>query len=392
MGKGKPLVGMNPVVLRWARERSGRSVDDVARELKLDQRLIQAWESGDGAPTYAQLEALAYGSFKRPIALFFFPEPPEELDPRHAFRTLPDFEVAQMTSDTRYALRQAQAMQIALRELQDGRNVAPRLIFRDLRANPSVGARLFAEHVREYLKVSLSSQTDCRDISAALDTWRAAVEECGVYVFRRSMKQHGISGFALWDEEFPVIYLNSSTSMSRQLFSLIHELAHILVRESGVTLEDDSYISSMDVGDRRTEVFCNALAGEVLVPSAYFEALPQSSAFAEEHVSDLADSFKVSREVILRKYLDRGLISAAEYRTLASRWNREFEQRRYSNGRRGANYYATHLKSLGRTYLRLAFRRYHEGRFDLGQLGDYLHVKATSVPELEARFLRGEAR
>ena len=74
------VVAVQPKVLRWARSRAGYSVEDIAKQLKRDPAEIRAWETGESAPTYAQLEKLAYDLYKRPLALFFLPEPPQEVD------------------------------------------------------------------------------------------------------------------------------------------------------------------------------------------------------------------------------------------------------------------------------------------------------------------------
>ena len=85
----KTLTGINPDVLRWARERSGLSVADVARKFSKSLDAISGWEAGETSPTYVQLEKLAYQVYKRPVAIFFFPKPPEEPDKISEFRTLP---------------------------------------------------------------------------------------------------------------------------------------------------------------------------------------------------------------------------------------------------------------------------------------------------------------
>ena len=71
------IQGINPTIVKWARERSGYTLEDVATSLNKDVETISDWESGEQAPTYVQLETLA-GKYKRPIAIFFFPEPPQE--------------------------------------------------------------------------------------------------------------------------------------------------------------------------------------------------------------------------------------------------------------------------------------------------------------------------
>ena len=104
--------GVNFRVLRWARERAGYSREEVARHFKKDVAEIEGWETGTSVPTYSQLEILAYTLYKRPVAIFFFPEPPDEPEPSQSFRTLPESEIKKLQPDTRLAIRQAQAMQI----------------------------------------------------------------------------------------------------------------------------------------------------------------------------------------------------------------------------------------------------------------------------------------
>src|SRR5438093_189341 len=71
----KTVSGINTQILVWARERAGMTIAQVAKATGRDVSVIEAWESGDAAPTYPQLEDLAYRVYKRPLALFFFPDP-----------------------------------------------------------------------------------------------------------------------------------------------------------------------------------------------------------------------------------------------------------------------------------------------------------------------------
>ena len=73
------IQGINPTIIKWARERSGYTLQEVAKSLNRDVATISNWESGAAAPTYIQLEKLA-DKYKRPVAMFFFPEPPHETD------------------------------------------------------------------------------------------------------------------------------------------------------------------------------------------------------------------------------------------------------------------------------------------------------------------------
>jgi transcriptional regulator with XRE-family HTH domain len=84
------------------------TISDVAVRLKKTEDVVRAWESGEpGAsmPTYVQLETLAYELFKRPLAVFFLPEPPLEKRPSHEFRTLPDADLEHLKRDTHLHIR-----------------------------------------------------------------------------------------------------------------------------------------------------------------------------------------------------------------------------------------------------------------------------------------------
>lgn len=69
-------MGIEKTVLRWARETAGLTPKAVAAMLKRDVAEALAWEAGKAAPTYPQLEKLAYIVYRRPLAAFFLPEPP----------------------------------------------------------------------------------------------------------------------------------------------------------------------------------------------------------------------------------------------------------------------------------------------------------------------------
>ncbi len=381
-----PLTGINPDILIWARERSGQTVEDVAKRLKKDPAVISLWETGEAAPTYVQLENLAYVVYKRPIAIFFFPSPPEEPTPETSFRTLPDFEIAKLNADTRFKIRKARALQLSLVELHDGVNPSQTPVFRALSASPGADIIDLSNKLRNHLSITLQDQQQWTSSRDALEMWRTALEGAGVYVFKDSFKQSDVSGFCLVSDEFPIIYVNNSTSPSRQIFTLIHELAHILLHTDGITKLDASFIDSLTGASRQIELFCNRFSGEFLVPTSDFENRLPLPNYDDATIVSLAERYWVSREVILRKLFDQQLVSADSYRDRVAAWNEEYAQSRKEGA--GGNYYATQAAYLGQRYLALAFGRYYQGRLSLQQLAEYLNVKASSVAGLEPFGLR----
>jgi transcriptional regulator with XRE-family HTH domain len=82
------ILYINPKILTWARERSGFSVEELAEKANKSPEEIEMWEAGAGTPSYSCLEHLA-DYLKMPVAVFFFPEPPNLDDPKKKFRRLP---------------------------------------------------------------------------------------------------------------------------------------------------------------------------------------------------------------------------------------------------------------------------------------------------------------
>lgn len=381
-----PVRSLNPRMLVWARERSGQAQSDVARAVKKSVAVIEAWERGQQFPTYVQLETLAYRVYKRPIALFFFPEPPEEETPEQSFRTLPDEELRNLLPDTRLLIRKARSLQLSLAELSGGRPTAERLIFTDLAFDRQSDVRKMALQIRGYLGVSLDEQRRWNSNRVALDEWRLRLADVGVYSFKDSFEQEGLSGFCLYDTDFPIVVLNNGNSFSRQIFTLFHELAHVLAKTDGATLDDDTYIGELSGRARAIEIFCNRLASEFLVPDRDFDRRYTSDVFDEAQVEVLARRYRVSREVILRKLLERGIIDSNLYQLKTRLWNEDFRRRPPKTS--GGNYYLTQGAYLGQPYLKLAFGEYYRGRISVEQLAQHLHVKVKSVAGLEPVSLK----
>ncbi len=364
----KPVTAVNHKILTWARERSGQTIDQVAAAMHKDPGVIAAWESGDEAPSYPQLEKLAYQVYKRPIAVFFFPAPPPEEDPKTSFRTLPDFEIEELSADTRLKIRQAQSLQLSLEELNGGKNPAEQKIFVDLHVSNGVPASEIAAKARSYLGITAEKQRAWKNTDQGFKAWRNAIEDKGVYVFKNTFKQKDVSGFCLYDAEFPIIYVNNSTAQTRQIFTVIHELGHALTATGGVTKRDDSYINELTGADRQIEIFCNRFAAECLLPISEVKKSLTSNAATDEGIAKMANTYKVSRHVVLLRLLDLNVVTQAFYNQKAAEWNADYEAQSDKEG--GGNYYLTQGAYLGDKYLKLAFSKYYEGAISVEQLAD----------------------
>jgi Zn-dependent peptidase ImmA (M78 family) len=366
----------------WARSRAGLTLEDATQRFSK----IAEWEAGESHPTYAQLENLA-DAFKVPVAVFFFPTPPDLPPIEQTFRTLPEVEIGHLPSKIRLLLRKAKAFQMALAELHGERNPAERLITRHLRFPVNVRPRDMADAVRNFLGVGIAEQIQWPGIDAALEEWRRRLLEVGIYVFKDQFRTDDFAGFCLTDPQFPIIYVNNTTPKARQIFTLFHELAHLLFRTSGIDLEGDGYVDDL-VGDaRRIEVLCNRFAGVFLVPrDALAEALRVAGGEIDQRiVAQLAARFHVSQLVIYRRLLDTNRIDQAAYDAAHRRAQRERPAVRAGGG----DYYNTKLAYLGRRFVGLTLSQYHQHRITAEQAADYLDIKLKNLAALEERYLKG---
>jgi Zn-dependent peptidase ImmA (M78 family)/DNA-binding transcriptional regulator YiaG len=384
----KPVTAVNHLILSWARKKTGQTIDQVAAALHKDPAVIAAWEAGTDAPSYPQLETLAYKIYKRPLAVFFFPAPPPEEDPETSFRTLPDVEIEHLHPDTRLKIRQARALQLSLAELNDGKNPAEQKIFVDLHVRNGAPAGEVAAKARTYLGIDANVQRSWKDTDQALKAWRRAVEDKGIYVFKNSFKQKDVSGFCLYDAEFPIIYVNNSTAQTRQMFTILHELGHILTATGGVTKRDDSYIAQLSGKDRQIEIFCNRFAAEALLPLAEFKKALGPNPASDASISQIANSYRVSRHVVLLRLLGLNLVSQSFYEKKAAEWKADYDAKKPEKG--GGSYYNNQGAYLGEKFLKLAFGKYYDGKISIDQLADYLNVKVSNVPGMEQLAMQAD--
>jgi Zn-dependent peptidase ImmA (M78 family) len=219
----------------------------------------------------------------------------------------------------------------------------------------------------------------------ALKYWRDVLEQHGVFVFKDAFKDEKYSGFCLYDDVFPVIYINNSQAKTRQIFTLFHELAHLLFGTGGIDLRHNDFIQRMRGRNKRIEVFCNKFAGEFLVPTEDIKPRIRNQTIDDNLLRRLAEKYRVSREVILRKCLELDHITKEFYEAKVIEWRRERSTRGKAGS--GGNPYQTKRAYLGPHYIETAFGKYYQGAISKTQLADYLGMKEMHVSTFEGYVL-----
>ena len=374
-------IKVNNDILVWARQELNITQEEVADRMGRNIEDIINWEEGKDYPTYAQLEKLAYTIYKRPLAVFFFPNIPNIPKNNGKFRTLDNEIFNEIPTRIIELMNQARDMQLNLQELDSNSRI------RITELELDIHEQNFYEKLRDVLGVDLELQKKAKNMSDAFEMWRSAFYECGVYVFKEAFKDNSFSGFCLYDIKYPVIYINNSMSYSRQIFTLFHELCHILIKTSGIDKANDDYISRLELDNRKLEMICNMFAGKFLVPTNDLLKLIDNVEINEKNIEKLSKKYSVSRDVILRKLLDMGKISKEAYEKKHSDYQEEMYRKPINSG--GGNYYNTKKAYLGENYINDVCSNYYSGKIDLYETANYLNVRVEAIPQLGVMIKEG---
>ena len=377
---------INPDMLVWAREQSGTTLQQAKNKFG---DVITNWESGEDFPTLSKLRDL--GSFySKPIAVFFFPEPPKLKDIKSSFRTLSSGDEV-FGRDIVRCIDWARNMQLNLYEIHDDNNPAQNKITNIDFSNYQNDISAISSQLRILLKAPIKEQKEIKKSDEAFEYWRERFLNIGVFVFKNAFKADNVSGFCLYDDEFPIVCVNNSLAHNRQIFTLFHEVFHLIRRTSGMDFLDDSVISFRSEADEynEIEVYCNRFAGAFLVPDDDFRKNTSNIAINDYSIQSLADLYSVSREVILRKFRDSKKITQQFYEEKVEEYKRDFAriEKIGVDGKKqgGGNYYATQMTYVGYNYAERVFSKYYERKISLQQLATYMNMKVPSVQQLVLR-------
>jgi Zn-dependent peptidase ImmA (M78 family) len=156
---------------------------------------------------------------------------------------------------------------------------------------------------------------------------RKKIENKGVFVHCfTGVDVETARGISIFNDSEPIIGINDNDRYPAKTFSIIHELVHILKRQSTLCNEMVSSFSSFS-----EEVFCNAVAGETLVPAASLNAYLIANNVRVINLNEIgiiAKRFSISKEVVTRRLFDTNRISKDEYDTLANEIYQNFLKER----------------------------------------------------------------
>lgn len=383
---------VRPELLVWARETLGLSVDEAAKKAGVNPERIAAWEEGREPPTIAQLRKLAE-VYKRPLAVFYLPEPPKAFQALSDFRRLPQAKAGKWSPQLNLAIRRAHFQRdvaLELMRLLDEPEPEPPMV-----AGSPSDIDSFASEARQMLGVDLETQIGWRDPYQALNGWARAIEDAGALVLHaQRVELDEMRGFSISGPRLPVVVLNGADFPRGRLFTALHEFAHILLNSAGVCDLHDAPPRGAD-GD--IEITCNAIAAAILLPRDVFttdrriQRAPRGGRWSDSDLVELAEHYSVSREVVLRRLLEFDLTTWEFVEEKRGEYRKAYAEARAAETRGTPSYYRVKLRDLGHAYVGLALEAYNRDEINASDISQYLEVKVNKLPQLEAEYRRGEA-
>ena len=370
---------INPTMMAWARKYAGFTngyEEQLPNEIK---EKYESWERGDAYPTWNQLRKVSK-KYHVPTAFFF-------MDCTPNFNNLPDIiNYRKLDVNSIYEIKSPNLIN-NIRKSENRRRIYLELSH-DLDENVNkfkvpnleLDKKIFANYIREVLDISISTQKSWYNESKHynfLNKWKEVLnEKLGILIFEtEGVFLEEMRALCIFHDEIPIILLNGKDSVNGRIFSLFHELTHLLLGESAICGDDD---------DTKEEIFCNAVAGEFLVPEEDLltNINPSIDLLSDTSLRNLYNLYGVSEHVILRRLLDTHKISNNDYNSHMSNFNDLVSDSSSSRG----NYLNNMIKYNGRAYYSLILDAYDLGIINSIEFSKFTNLGKNQIPKLQEAF------
>lgn len=336
----KRLENINGEILKWAITRAGNELDDFF----ISNPDVKEWIDGTKFPTIKQLEKFTQ-KVHVPFGYMFLEKPPKEEIPIPFFRTGKENPLADKVSlNVYHTIQIIQERQNWLTEYLEKSD------YEDLdfvgKFDSETNPQIIVRDIRRTLNLQNDWASKFNTWEETLNFLTTQIEEIGIVVTfngivgnntRRVIKPSECRGFVLVNKKAPFLFVNATDAKAAQMFTLIHELAHIWI---GETAGFDN--KQMLPADDPIEVLCDKVAAEFLVPERYF-----ISKWTETNdFKKLSKFFKVSPIVIGRRALDLNLINKETFFGFYNDYVQQIKTKKERNNNSGGNFYATAKKRI----------------------------------------------
>lgn len=304
---------ITPSVLEWAIKRAGVSAESIHKK-------AEQWVSGKARPTFKQAVDIAK-TLQIPFGYLWLKEPPKEQEIIPDLRTIGNGGLAQIPLELKTVVNDVKQKQEWFKEYAKTNGILKCEAIG--RFKGSDDTQEIADDVTARLKIQDLVGSGC-DKDRMLKNLIEKIEKLGILVMRNSILRGNTKkklnldtfrGFAIFDEFAPLIFINTNDSKAGQIFTLMHEVAHLWIGQSGIS---DSDIRE----NNKIELACNEIAAKILMPKTKIQ-----KAFREfdddRWLECIADRFSVSTLAVLNRLRSLSLLVPRRYQEL---YNAELER------------------------------------------------------------------
>lgn len=378
-------------LLIWARENIGLDIEDAAKKIGVKPERLRQWENGEKRPTIKQLRKVSQ-VYKRPLAVFYLPEVPKSFSRMKNFRTLPEVAAKPYSPNLRIGIELATKHRSLALEM--AKEIGEELQNFNASAQLSDNPESVAETARELIGINHEKQPRWNTEYTAFKEWCRGIEQLGILVFQiDKVPVEEKRGFLIYDNPLPSIVINSKEHPYGKTFTLLHEFAHFLLNNDN--LFDEGNDRKSISFQRRAEVFCNHVAGAILVPRQRLlnDSLVLDKelhyTWTDDELRRLSKKYAASPEVVLR----RMLILRKTTRDFYARKRRQFlQQRKQEEQKRDLPivfpYHRRIVRNLGNFYIKLGLNAYYSEKLTTSELSEYLGgINLKHLPKIEQEVI-----
>jgi Zn-dependent peptidase ImmA (M78 family)/transcriptional regulator with XRE-family HTH domain len=375
-------IKINPNRLQWCCDMLGISLENLSQEVGIAYSTLESVIDGDAALSVRQLEKLA-AYFNRSL-LFFLErtEPKEEKIYSVQFRTINNQKPIHSPKLRAFIERVEKQREIYLSLCEDlGETVADDWYPYDLDISGQVTT--ITQHVRQWL--GLGEKYDFEQLRESVESKGVMVVVSNGYNGKWQIdKQNPIRGFSLYYDRLPIIVIKKQRGKGAQAFTLMHELAHLLLHKESMIDEESDFHSYQG-----KEKEANEFAGNVLVPIHFLNQIDVNALRnlqAEEYdafLKPFKNKWCVSGEVILIRLLRSQRISQYQYNQY-----REFKKHETFEEGRGTRQsrFREPANMFGQYFVNTVLDALHSKNITLAKASTYLdNLKIRDIHKLEGR-------
>ena len=376
-------------ILKWARESARISVEDAAKKVSVPPEKYLNWENGNDYPTIRQAQTLAK-SFRRPFSLFFLPQIPKDFHPLQDYRR---DDSQKLDTASLFIIRDIQEKQHWISELFEeiGEDKLPFVGKYSINDNPEI----VAKDILNTLKISPNNYQ-----KTPINEWIDKAEAAGIFISRASylhsrlfLDRDLIQGFAIADKFAPFIFVNTKNWNAPQLFTLVHELAHIWIAKSGISNEIDIDFSENPKSKfHPVELFCNQVAANALMPRELITQFDTDLFDSNNKIFNQAKELGISSFALLVRALNLNIITQSKYKTLKQDAQDEFEKflekeklkkEKQKERKGGPDAYLLRLNKNGKLFTRIVMDSFNNGSLSPSIASNLLNTQINKFQKFE---------